>query len=645
MEVSDNLLTKLQKLDSLTREELIKKAKKYGPEKLSSILRILSDAYYNTGQSLVSDRTFDIMRDVLEEIDPNNSFLSEVGAKVTKNKVVLPYQMSSLHKKTTSEEVDRWINKFGENCVVSDKLDGVSAQIYKDNEGNVLMFTRGNGIEGTDITHLLPYTKIDTSKIPNNTSVRGELIISIKNFQKISSFMKNARNAVAGLVNSKTVDRRVARITEFIAYSILHPPMVQLKQMKKLQKMGFKVVTYIHVIELSYNFLREYLLERKSVSEYEMDGLVCVDNTDVYEPSVKHPDHAFAFKMMSEDDVAETVVEEVIWEPSMDGYLKPKVRIKPVQLVGTKITYATAYNAKFVVENGLGRGARIKIIRSGDVIPKIIEVIEPADEVQLPDVEHEWNESKVEFVLLEDDDLVRIKRIVYFFKTIGVKHMNEKIVGKLYHAGYNSIFKILKMEDRKEELYEGIPGVGHKIVDRIYDEINKAFSKLDLATLMGASHKFGRGLAIKKLREVLNVYPDILEVDWDYDEMVENIMEVPGFHKKLATLFADNIDEFKKFYHKLNKIKPLNLHEDSEVSVQSGTFVDGLNIVFTGFRDQELKDKIISLGGNVSDSVSRKTNLVVYKDGQEDSTKLKKAINLGIEIMSKSKFVDKINQL
>ena len=647
-------ITDLIKL--IKNNEYIKNVNTMTVEELVKILKKLSDTYYNTGQSIVSDEIYDYIREILKEKDPENSFLYEIGAPIkgTKEKVKLPFPMGSLTKvKPEEDTLTKWLKKYNGPFIISDKLDGASAQLYKDTKGETFLYSRGNGIYGQNISHLLKYLVNDKiiKKLPNNISIRGELVITKDNFEKIASYMKNARNTVAGLVNSKTVDIKIAKLTDFVTYALLHPRYKQSDQMILLKELGFNVVINKKINNLTENDLKTYLIERKKQSLYEIDGLVICDDSIIYEHKGGYPDYSFAFKMMTEDQVVIATVIRVIWNPSMNGYLKPTVEIEPVNLFGTTVTYATGKNAKFIVDNKIGKGAKIKITKGGEVIPDILQVVkEGKDGAQLPDLDdddYDWNETEVDFVLTNLEGInaviVNTKLITYFFKIIGVKYLSEGIITKLVENGYNTIVKILKADKKKISQIEGL---GDIVVKKIYDEIDRSFNDIDLVTFMTASHKFGKGLGEKKIREILNMYPNILIEDWKKKEMIDNILEVNGFSNKLAELFTNKFNEFKKFYLEISKIKDLTRFEE-EINFNSDKnndilIFDGKSIVFTGFRDKDLEKQIIKLGGKVVGSVSTKTFILVCKDDADiTSSKFKQASNIGVKVMTKSEFIDK----
>ena len=155
--------------------------------------------------------------------------------------------------------------------------------------------------------------------------------------------------------------------------------------------------------------------------DYEIDGIIITHNQG-YKRENKNPEHAFAFKMALTDQKAETFVTNVIYTASKDGFLKPRVQFAPITIGGAVYEFATGFNAGFIRDHNIGIGAKIEIIRSGDVIPYIEKVIEPAEQPMLPDPEtFKWNKTKVDILLVNpgDDDTVKEKTIEIFFKNNG----------------------------------------------------------------------------------------------------------------------------------------------------------------------------------------------------------------------------------
>jgi len=546
--------------------------------------------------------------------------------------------------KPEKDTLDDWKIKYKGPYIISDKLDGVSGLIHK-KDGNLFLYTRGDGYIGQNVTHLLKSvvnSKVKLNEIPDGYAIRGELIIPKNGFEKIKDEMANARNAVSGLVNSKpsSINKKVLAVTKFVTYAILYPEMKQEEQMKELQKYNFDITNYQISKKITIDSLGELLIERKNKSEYEIDGLVIIDSSKAYKvESGENPKYGFAYKQILDGQTIETTVVKVIWQASMDGYLKPKIEIKPVSLGGTTITFATAFNARYVVDNIIGKGAQIKLVRSGDVIPHILEVIKPASsgKPDLPDVLYKWNDTNIDIILndIHSDAYknVNVRKIAHFFKTLGVMYISEGIITKLVENGYDDVFKILNANDKK--IIE-IDGIGDKLWDKINKSIETKLANTNLPILMSASRCFERGMGEKKFQLIFDKYPDFIKNNWNEDELINKITSVEGFDIKTATKIATNYDTFKKYFNKLNSMYNLNYLLKKTIAVKGNKFENQI-IVFTGFRDKELEKQIVDGGGKVTTSVSNNTTIVVYVD--TNSSKYQEAVKKNIKTLHKDEFI------
>jgi len=634
-------------------------ARTLSDEELEKLLRKLADAYYNTGVPLVDDTVYDILYDILKDRDPSNPFLKEAGSKVKvdRKKVELKYPMGSLTKiKPNEGDLNPWLKKYLGPYVISDKLDGVSAQIYRTDKGKLEMYTRGKGDEsgnvGEDITHLLKYINVgDVDSIDNECSIRGELIIKRTDFDKIKEDYKNIRNTVSGVVNSKTLNVKLAKLVNFVAYAILNPELKQEEQMKKLNKMKINCVEYKVVKKLDEKILESYLKERRTKSEYDVDGVVVVDSSKVYPLKAGNPDNAFAFKMVLDDQFTIAEIIKVNWDYSMDSYCKPTVTIKPVELVGVTITNATAHNADFVWTNKLGPGAEIKIIRSGDVIPKIMEVIKPAIKPQMPLIPYVWNETEVDILVdytkkipQEVKDRVLVNLLIHFFSTLGIKYISEGILTKLVSNDYRSVGDIVGAIIELDEDLNEIDGIGDKLIKKIAKEIETRLDKAELHTFMDASHIFGKGIGSRKLKEIIKAYPDIMANKVNAktrDEIKEKIIKIDGFAELTASRFVNNLEKFKTFFDDFNEVYDIThmIKINKPDKTKTNTKFKDDVIVFTGVRDDELQKQIENFGAKVTGSVSKNTTILITSDNPDTGTeKYKKAKALGIKIYTISEF-------
>lgn len=610
-------------------------------------LEAAGDAYYNTKTAIMSDNEYDIIKEYMEVKYPTNEVLTNIGANVTKNKVELPYKMASMDKiKPDTNALVTWTQKYKGPYVLSCKLDGVSG-LYTTEGGVPKLYTRGNGTIGQDVSHLLSVLKLPLEK---NSVVRGELIMPRVVFEeKYKSKFANPRNLVSGIVNSKTIDEKTSDL-HFVAYEVIRPSLRPSEQLQTLIDLGHEVVQHKSVDALTNEKLSELLMDWRTNYEYEIDGVIVTDD-NIYLRKEGNPDHAFAFKMVISDQVAEAKVVDVIWTPSKSGYLKPRVRIEPVRLGGVTIEYATGFNGKFIESNKIGVGAVIQIIRSGDVIPYIKSVTVQAEMAKMPNVSYHWTETNVDIVLdnMEDDETVQAKNITDFFTGLEVDGLGGGNVKKIMNAGYTTVPVILKMT---KDDYAKVDGFKTKMVNKIYDGIQAQVEKASLVTIMASSNKFGRGIGMRKIQPILTAYPKILTSPETTDRKIEMLQTIDGIGKENAKSFATNIPVFLEFMkecdlmHKITNTATAKSADNAQVPAPTAAAVVhdethplfGKHVVMTKVRDAEIIDYLTKVGGVLDDNMSKKTFALIVKSLDDVSNKTKKAVAEKIPIMTPEMF-------
>jgi len=631
---------------------IIKKINKEGITNLSideleKAIIYASDKYYNTDTPVLSDKDFDMLIEMLSLKNPNSNILNNIGANIkTKNKVKLDYWLGSMDKIKIDKKLNNWILKYKPPYNISDKLDGVSALLIYDKYKNIKLYTRGNGSIGQDITSLLKYIKLPNNVIDyclsqnivgnkNIIALRGELIITQEIFNnKWNKEFKNIRNTVSGVVNSKTINKDLAKDIDLVLYEIVDPIYNIATQMKYMNKMGFNVV-YNTIINdnLTFELLSKILDNRRKESIYDIDGII-ITTTSLYDRNKSgNPDYAFAYKDISDNQLGITNVINIEWNISKDGYIIPTIILEPIFISGVMIKRVTGNNAKFIVDNKIGIGSQVEIVRSGDVIPKINKVIKKA-KVILPDGKWHWSETKVDIIIdnLDNNNLL-IKNIYFFFSTLKTQGLGEKIIEKLVDNGIDSIIKILQLNSKD---IISLPNFGNKSAHNLILNIKKSITNIDLSILMTASNKLGRGIGISRINDILNKYPNIL-IDykkWNNKEFIDNIKSIDGWEDKTATLFVNNFNDFIEFYNSIKKYITLK-----EISIKSKP---KYNIVLSGFRDDKLKLLIESLGGTISENINKNVDILVVKDKSiitNPTGKVLKAQNLGIKILTKEELI------
>ena len=675
---------KKYKLDPL---EYIKNAT---DDQISKIILFASKKYYNE-EAVMTDDEFDFLVDDLKKRDPKHPTLSKIGAPLPKvaeiKKVELPYHMGSMDKYKLSDTklFEKWLTKFPGPYTITDKLDGVSALYYWD-DNKPQLYKRGDEQMGSDISFLIPYipslNKLKKFK-EKNLAIRGELIISLDNYDKYtgdktnhkdtpnsqskdgpSSNHKdtpksqskdgpssNPRSTVAGLTNKKTIDPETVKLIDFVAYEMIFPREVHTEQLKTIDKYGF--VTVHHSLHKTIDFpkLIELLQDRKKTGKYECDGIIITDNNLHDINKSKNPEYAFAFKELPDKLTAECKVIEIEWNVSKDGYVKPTVLIEPVQLSGVTIKRATGFNGKFIKANKIGPGSIIQIVRAGDVIPHIEKIIKSTGE-SMPDFPYKWNETNVDIILDEsknkNKDIIdehKISELTYFVTLMNMKFLNEQTVGKLYDAGFDSIIKILTVT--KEELLK-LDNFKETMSNKIFESIQTSIQELDILIFAHASNIFGHNFGSRRLKKIFEIYPNVLV--WiknkSQEEIKNSIKEIEGFEDSLSGQFAEKIVEFDKLVNKLpaNIKSKVQEYKSNLIQVVEDKKISGKTFVFSDFRNKEWEAYIESHGGKISSDVSGKTNYLVTTEeaiSEGTNSKVKKAVELKVEIISKENFVKK----
>ena len=639
----------------------------------------------------MSDDAFDRLLEELGALDPNHPLVTgkQVGSlpdRKDRRTVRLPFPMGSLEK-VKADDADagkrlaRWASVIEERpFVFTDKLDGISALllvVFEKRGPTTRMFTRGDGTTGQDVSHILPHiNNIPTFRQMEAAAekeqrgshgvvaVRGELVVPRPRF--VSAYGENpdtaARNVVAGAVNALRSDVRTLALIDFVPYAVMQPRLpTSLHQLNFLkERLGFcggedydknphTVFYETHSDELSPKKLCEVLERRRRNSLYPTDGIV-VSN-------------AFAFKSRAEDNVADTIVTSVTWTVSKDGFLKPVIEFEPVKLSGARIQRATAFNAEFVHANLIGPGAVVRITRSGDVIPHVLAVVAPAAQSQMPSSKWKWNGREAEVVLLPekaDEDAgeatrkrksgaaaeLEARRLTHFAQKMGVFGMSDGIVQALYREGVDTPGKLAELS---EDDLERVPGFGKASAAKLHTALREALSDPDCVRLMEASAAFGRGFGERRLRAIMQRFPDALNSS---PYAVDLVREIPGVSETTARAFLSGLDNFRAFLSsngfKCNTRTVTRTRKNSQEGDDDNN--NGPVVVFTGFRDTALEKSVEEdHGGRIASGVSKKVDFVVVPDDYDadenkTTSKIKTATQIGIPVISVSDFRKRIQK-
>jgi DNA ligase (NAD+) len=606
---------------------------------------------YRTGNSIMSDKDYDEMVDLLFSYDPENEFFSKVGLEVIDEtrKSKLPIDMASMNKIKTIEEIHSWLRLKGINpnteIVATPKFDGLSLCQDEINTGT---WTRGDGIYGQKSdehykliqNHLYediyengdPFSPIDFAYTYGEVIMPKQTFLEKYSLDAGTGEFANPRNLVAGLLNSPDA-RESLKDCQYIKYGAIPNKGITFTTKSEIldvlnahQRVGVNYHT-CKANELTEELLIS-LFHNWSV-DYEIDGVILeVNDLSLQdslgrETSSNNPCYARAFKHDSFEQRAETTILSIEDNISKQGLVKPVAIIEPIKLDGVTVSRCTLNNYKFVKDNGLGVGARVVIKRSGMVIPKIVEVLESVEFVMptIDGVELGWNEAGIEVITLTETDEQKIKQIVAFFEILEADNVGEGVITQLWDAGFQTIESVLNAT--KKDL-ESIDRFGKRKATIVFDSIRKATTNVELSKLQHATGFF-KGLGSKKLA--------LLE--FDEKPTLEQVMSIEGFAEISAKSYLDSYDKFFTFVGNL----PLTIAEKVE-AVQVGDDLVGTSFVFTGVRRADLEEVIESRGGKIGSSVSKTTTHLVMKAKGSGSSKETKAISLGVTILTVAELED-----
>jgi len=595
---------------------------------IQELVEIIKEAnnQYRLGTPIMSDGDYDNLISELFLLDPDNEILDKVGIEVSDvRKSRLPIIMASMNKEKSIDDVLKWarLKSIGldELVILTPKYDGLSLCV---DESTKNCWTRGDGTFGQKSDE---HYKLVQNKLENNQNFEytyGEIIMRKETFlQKYSNDFANPRNLVAGLMNSKSIQNSLTDCFYIKYGAVTNKPFKTknqiLEELNKNQKIQVPFIVK-KISDLSDEMMISLFKEWSK--EFEIDGIIVeINNLQKQleigrDESTNNPKFAIAFKSKSFEQTIETEIIQIDWNVSKNSSLKPVARLRPVKLDGVTISNVTCNNARYVKELGLGRGAIVRIVRSGMVIPKIIDVVRPVP-FQMPDVPNiDWNENGVELITLTETDEQKFKQLVSFFEILETDNFGEGVIKQLWDNGHRSVKDILNLSQSDLEKIERF---GKRKSQIVYNSIKKATCDVSLSKLQHATGIF-KGLGSKKLAllEHFTTRPSL-----------DQILEIEGFAEISAQSYIDGYDKFFEFIDGL----PITIEEKKE-AVKVSNDLDGLTFVFTGVRRSDLESVIESRGGKIGSGVSRTTTHLIMKAVGSGSSKEKKALELGVKILT-----------
>ena len=602
---------------------------------------------YRSGTPIMSDQAFDDLCDEYQKLvseDEWNAFRDSLHEKA--GKVKHPFIMGSLDKIKYEEPkaVKQFIDNYCPCLIASAKVDGISCRLHYEDGRLVSASTRGNGEFGEDITDKIKFVKcvpqvLGTGNFGDeykNIDIRGELVILKNDFASMSGFA-NARNACAGIMNRK--DWKAADVSKitFVAYTILGDKFTKEAQFAYLNSWGGFYVAWNKLFR-TYEFLHKTADEvaadmfkfASQCFDYETDGLVLCDAS--YRNEVKYrPDKCKAFKI--NQLVAETTLIDVNFEgPSKGGLFVPVAVLEPVSLGGAMISRCTLHNMDIIKKLGVKYGSRIKIIRSGDVIPKIIEVINtPKNAVDIkPPTECPICGSTL---VLDGVNWQctnpncsdkKLHQAVHFIKKLGVKSASEATFKKF---GIKDIAGILKFKANSKKKSE------KKLADELQAKVFSR-SKQELLAAMNID-----GLGETLINKIVDFYGyDNIAAGKPYVGLPCGIGEITL--QKFKDCILENLKLVDMFIND-SRYNYLERSRSTSANIQDNK--NGMSVCFTGKLDtmsrSDASKKAEAAGFEVLGGVKKGLTYLVTNTPDSGSSKNRKAKELGTKVIDEQTFL------
>lgn len=634
-------------------------------KELVGILQKASYAYYGLDNPLMADKEYDDLYDELSILEKETGCVL-AGSPTLKvqgyildgfTKVKHTKPMLSANKTKDIKEIEKFVtnNKF----YGSYKLDGLTVVVrYKDGKF-IQGITRGNGIEGEDITEQCRFIKNLPMTIPykNDLELRGECVISWDEFKRINRDLEtpysHPRNLASGTLRNLDLNIVKERNLSFVVFECVTDMEEDSKSetLIDVHNMGFEIVPFT---KLDSTVNQVYDALQPEFYQYPTDGIIFEIDSRKLSESLGATSHHDCCRMALkwEDELYETILKDIEWNTSKTGLINPVAVFEPVDLDGAITTRATLHNISYIEDLQLGMRDTIQVYRANMVIPKVHDNLTRSNTWKLPDkcpccggnVEiHNENERKTLHCMNPDCKAKLLGKLVHFVSknAINIDGLSEQTLQKFIDLGWlNSFRDIYYLSEYKEEMSK-LDGFGKKSVDKLLESIEKSRNTtLDRFIYGLCIPLIGRTASKTIAKEFGNGNATGFYDAWsDYDfSQLEDFgntinQSIHDFYNHNYNWISELIDEFK--FESSEKSSKTNLLIYGKIFVVTGSLVYYKN------RD-ELVSIIEQLGGKVSGSVSAKTSYLINNDITSNSGKNKKAKDLEIPIISESEFVQMI---
>ena len=630
--------------------------------KLKKLRDLAADLYYNNGDSGITDNSYDAIEwHLRKRLKKEYSKIETIGATpIERIRIDLPYSMPSLNKVYPDDYVYYGFLKDmpTKGLVWSEKLDGVSGMVvYKDGKP-INLYTRGDGVIGGDVKYFIEFIKSSLPDIEYKgvVAIRGEFVIKKDVFKlKYRDLYSNGRSFVVSQINKGFVTDVVKDI-DFVTYELIyHEERSQIspkKAMGLLKGYKFKVVRHglfesnVRMMDITLKYKT-----RRNDSKYDIDGLVLDYNSKRKIQNVlTNPTYKIAFKMLFKEHLRDSVITDVEWDISRHGRYNPVAIYKPVYINRVRISRATAHNAGHIQQLYMGVGTKVKVTRSGDVIPQIKNVIVDETITPIYPSDYKWHWKGRDIVLddIENNPRVQQKRILYFFKFLKVPRIGEKTAEYMHDAGFDTIKKIVRSTPKG---LTKVHRVGIKTAETIREGISNSIENTPIDHVMSAftvtNFRIGRLI----MKEVFRTFPGILDSSKTEREIKDLLTKkkVRGVGPARIQMISENLPKFREMLMDLDEkgfLKAIKKQNKIAKKLKKDGYdqkIEYNNFVFSGFSSDTpyyLQDRIFNNFGELKTSVNEDTDFLIVKSAMYITPKVLSAQNHNVPIYTIKEFED-----
>ena len=647
--------------------------------RIKELIKILNDAskaYYQEDREEMSNFEYDKLYDELTSLEKEtgtvyaNSPTVQVGyellSELEKERHSSP--MLSLDKTKDVENLRSWLGE--QEGILSWKLDGLTIVLTYENGELQKAVTRGNGEIGEVITNNAKTFVNLPQKIAyqGKLILRGEAVIQYSDFERINaqiedveSKYKNPRNLCSGSVRQLNNEITAKRNVHFFAFSLVEAEQIAFhnsveKQYEFLKEQGFEVVEYRRVNQENIVDTVQWFAEQIEQNDFPSDGLVLIYDDLAYGKSLgrtaKFPRDSIAFKWA--DELAETTLTEIEWSPSRTGLINPVAIFEPVQLEGTTVSRASLHNISIVENLQLGIGDRITVYKANMIIPQVAENLTKSGDLVIP--EHcpacggktkiqDMNGVRSLYCTNEFCSAKKIKLFSHFVSrdAMNIDGLSEMTLNKFIEQGFlNELNDLFQLEQYQQQILE-LEGFGQRSYEKLMESIKRARE----TTLPRFLYSLGiPNIGLSNAKMLCKQYE--YQIDRIQKATIEELVQIDGIGEVIAKSIVDYFENEhnQKILLALQKEVTIQMPDSSDREVEQK--MNELNFVITGsvefFKNRnELKALIEELGGKVTGSVTSKTNYLINNDSTSNSSKNKKAKELGIPILTEQQFIEQFD--